>query len=164
MPIDQADDDVQPGDQQAGDRIALDEFRRPVERAEEVRLGQFLLAPALGLGVVDRAGRHVGVDGQLPARHPVQREARADLGHAARALGDDDEVDDQQHEEDHQAQDQVAAHDELGKALDHMAGGVGAGVALADDQLGRGDVQRQPQQQRGQQDRRERPRNPAAGR
>jgi hypothetical protein len=93
---DQADHDVQQGDQQPGDRIALDELRRAVERAEEVRLGQFLLAPALRLGVVDGPGGHVGVDRKLAARHAVQRKARAHLGHASRALGDDDEVDDQQ--------------------------------------------------------------------
>ena len=55
-------------------------------------------------GMVDGPGGHVGVDGKLAARHPVQRETGPDFGHAARALGDDNEVYDQQDTEDHDAQ------------------------------------------------------------
>ena len=101
-PDDQPDDDIEKRDQQPRHRVALDEFRRAVERAEEGRLRLFTLTPGLGLGMVDGARVHVAVDGKLLAGHPVQRKARADLGHPARALGDDDEVHDQEDAENHQ--------------------------------------------------------------
>ena len=94
------------------------------------------LAPFLGLLVVDGPGGHVAVDGQLFARHPVQRKARTDLGHAGGTLGDDHEVHDQQHAEHHQPQEDAATHDELCEPFDHIPGGVGAGMTLTDDQLG----------------------------
>ena len=50
---------------EAGDGVALDEFRRTVERAEERRLGLFALAPLLGFLVADGARADIGVDGQL---------------------------------------------------------------------------------------------------
>ncbi len=88
-------------DDQAGDGVAAHEFRGAVHRAEE---GAFLLqlAPAaLRLLVVDQAGGEVGVDRHLLAGDGVEGEARADLGDAGRALGDDEEVDrDQDHEDD----------------------------------------------------------------
>jgi len=146
-----ADQQVQQRDQQPRHRVALDELGGAVERAEERGLLLLGLAAGARLLMADRARRHVAVDGELLAGHPVEREARADLGHAAGALGDDDEIHDQQHAEHHEAQIDVAAHHEHREALDHRASRVGAGVALADDQLGGGDVERQPQHQRGQQ-------------
>ena len=100
----EAHDEVEERDEQAGDGVALDELRGAVERAEEGRLLLLDAPPLARLGVGDRARRHVAVDGELLARHAVEGEAGADLGHAAGALGDDDEVDDQQHAEDHQAE------------------------------------------------------------
>ncbi len=126
----EADDQIEDGDQQARDGVALHELRGTVERAEERRLGEVGLAAALGLLVIDRARRHVAVDGELLAGHPVQREARADLGHPRRALGDDHEVHDQQHAEHHEPERDGAAHDEAREALDDVAGRVGAGMAL----------------------------------
>jgi hypothetical protein len=52
----------------------------------------------------------LGVNGKLFAGHAIQRKARANLGHPARAFGNDDEVDDQKHKKDHQPQKQAAAH------------------------------------------------------
>ena len=49
-------------------------------------------------------------------------EARADLGHALAALGDDDELDDRQDQEHDGADDVVAAHDERPERLDDLAG------------------------------------------
>ena len=100
----QADDEVEERDKQSGDGIALDEFRCAVERAEKGRLCLLALAPDLGLGMVDGAGVHVAVECKLPPRHPVEREAGTDLGHAARAFGDDHEIHNQQHAEDDEAQ------------------------------------------------------------
>ena len=91
----EAHHEVEERDEEAGDGVALHEFRGAVEGAEEGRL-LLLDAPALArLGVGDGAGGHVAVDGELLAGHAVEGEAGADLGHAAGALGDDDEVDDE---------------------------------------------------------------------
>ena len=92
-----------------------------------------------------RPGRQVGVDRHLLAGHGVEREAGGDLGDAARALGDHDEVHDHQDAEHDHADDDVALHDEAAERLDHVPGGVGPPMALAQDQPGRGEVQRQPQ-------------------
>ena len=109
-------------DDEAGDRVAAHEFRGAVHRAEE---GAFLLelAPArLGDLLVDEAGRKVGVDRHLLAGDGVEGEARADLGDAGRALGDDEEVDGHQNGEDDQADDEVAAHHQMREAADDVAG------------------------------------------
>ena len=143
----QPDDDVEAGNQKPRDRIALDEFRRPVQRAEKICLGQLLFTAALGFGMVDCPRRQIRINRKLAAGHPVKRKTRTNLCHPASTFGDHHEVDDQKDDEDHDPQNQVAAHDEFGKALDHMPGGIGAGMALRNDQLGRRDIQRQTQQQ-----------------
>ena len=57
------------------------------------------LAPRACLVLRDDAGGQVGVDRHLLARHRVEREARGHFGDAARALGDDHEVDDDEQQE-----------------------------------------------------------------
>jgi hypothetical protein len=107
------------------------------------------------LVLVDQAGVQVGVDRHLLARHRVEGEARADLGDAAGALGDDDEVDHHQDDEHDDADRVVAADQEVAEGLDHLARRVRAGMALQQHDAGRGHVERQPQQRRDQQHRRE---------
>ena len=122
----EAADDVDEQDQDAGDRVAAHELRRAVHRAVEVRLlGDLGAAPAR-LVLADQAGVEIGVDRHLLAGHGVEGEARADLGDAPGALGDDDEVDDDQDREHDEADDVVAADHELAEGLDHLARGVGA--------------------------------------
>ena len=150
-PDDQADDEVQRSDQEARNRIALHELGRAVERAEERGFGLFRLPPELGVGMGDGARSHVRVDRELLAGHGVKGEARAHLGHPGGALVDDHEVDDQQHAEHDEAEEDRPPHHEHRKALDHLAGGVGAGMAFGNDELRRRDVERQPQHQGGQQ-------------
>ena len=119
---DDAAEDVDGGDDEAGDGVAAHEFRGAVHGAEE---GAFLLelaAPALRLLVVDQAGGQVGVDRHLLAGDGVEGEARADFGDARRALGDHDEIDRDQDDEDDQADDEIAAHHELGEARHDIAG------------------------------------------
>ena len=97
---DDAAEDVDRRDDEAGDGVAAHEFRGAVHRAEE---GAFLLqlaAAALRLLVVDQAGGEVGVDRHLLAGDGVEGEAGADLGDARRALGDDDEIHRDQDQED----------------------------------------------------------------
>ena len=99
--------------------------------------------------------RQIGIDRHLLAGHGVQVEARGDLGDAAGALGDDDEVHDHQDGEDDDADDEIAAHDEIAERLDDVAGGGGAFVAVRQDQARGGQVERQPQHGRDQQHGRE---------
>jgi hypothetical protein len=79
-----AADDVDERDEQAGDRVALHELRRAVHGAEEVGLARDLVAPLARLRLVDEPRAEVGVDGHLLAGHGVEREARGHLGHAPR--------------------------------------------------------------------------------
>ncbi len=58
---------------------------------------------------------------------------------------DDHVLDGDQHQEDHGADDVVAAHHEIAEGLDHVARGGGAGVAVEQDQPRGGDVQGQPE-------------------
>jgi hypothetical protein len=82
----------------------------------------FIAASALGLNHVDRARTHVTIDTHLLAGHGVQREAGADFGDALGALGDDYELHNGNDQEHDQANDQVAADDELAERLDDVTG------------------------------------------
>ena len=155
---DHAADDVDEDDQQAGDGVAAHELGGAVHGAEEAAFVLELLAAAARLVLVDQAGGQIGVDRHLLAGHGVEVEARRHFGDAAGALGDDDEVDDHQDGEDDDADDEIAAHDEIAEGLDDVAGGVGAFVAVRQDQARGGEVERQPQhggdQQHGRETRR----------
>ena len=105
-----------------------------------------LAAALVGLGLGDRAGVEVGVDGHLLAGHGVEGEPGGHFADALGALGDDDELDDDEDQEDDQADDEAAAGDELAERLDDLAG-----VALQEDQSRRGHVQGQAKQRREQQ-------------
>ena len=110
---DEAADDVDEEDQQAGHRVAANVFRRAVHRAEELGFLADLGAAALGFGLIDQAGVQVGVDRHLLAGHRVQGEARADFGDALGALRDDNEVDDDDDREHDQADREIAADQEV---------------------------------------------------
>ena len=148
---DDAADEVDAGDEDAGHRVALDELRGTVHRAVEVGLLGDLGAALARLLVGDLAGVEVGVDRHLLARHGVEGEAGAHLGHAAGAVRDDDELDDDQDQEDDEADDHVAADDELAERGDDVAG-----VAVQQDQARDRDVDRQAEQRGEQQEARER--------
>ena len=128
---DDAAEDVDGDDDQAGDGLAADELGGAVHGAEEGALVLEFAAAAVGLLVVDEAGGEVGVDRHLLAGDGIEGEAGADLGDARGALGDDDEIDRHQDEEDDDADDEIAAHDEAREALDDVAGGVNAVAAAA---------------------------------
>ena len=128
---DDAADDVDEDDQQAGDRVAAHEFRGTVHRAEEAAFVLQRLAALLGDLLVDQAGGEIGVDRHLLARHGVEVEARRDFGDAARTLGDDDEVHDHQDREHDDSDHEIAAHHEIAEGLDDVAGGGGALMAAA---------------------------------
>ena len=147
-----AADQVDEENQQAGNGVAADELAGAVHGAVEVRFHADLGAPGDGLLLGDDAGVQVRVDGHLLAGHGIQGEPRADFRDAAGALGHHHEVDDDEDREDHDADGVVAADDELAEGLDHLAGGIGAGVAVQQHDPGGGHVQRQPEQGGQQQD------------
>ena len=98
--------------------------------------------------MVDRARVHVAVDRKLLTRHRVEREARADLGHAPRAFGDHDEIHDQDHAEHDQPDQDRAAHDEIREPFDNTARRTRTRMPVSDNEFRRGDVERQPQHER----------------
>ena len=152
----QAGDDVDGGNQDRGQRVALVEARRAVHGAVELGLAGNRLAAPARLGLVDQAGIHVGVDGHLLAGQRVQGEARRDLGGAHRAVRDDQKLNGDQGQKQHEADHIVAAHDELAEGLDHLAGRRGALRAVQQNAAAGGDIQRQAeegeQQQQGGKD------------
>ncbi len=79
-------DDVDGGNQDGGDGVALVEAGGAVHGAVEFRVARDLLAPGAGLRLVDQAGVQVGVDGHLLAGHGVEGEAGGNLGGAHRAV------------------------------------------------------------------------------
>ncbi|MFO0670900.1 MAG: hypothetical protein U0235_14925 [Polyangiaceae bacterium] len=120
-PEHEAADEVDAGDEEAGDGVAVHELARAIHGAEEV--GFALEVPSADLGLLgrERSGRQIRVDRHLLAGHRVQREARGDLGDAAGTLGDDDEVDDDEDQEDDQADEHVAFDDEATEGFDDRA-------------------------------------------
>ena len=149
---DDAADNVDADDQQAGDRIAAHEFAGAVHGAEEIGFRFDRLAAGLGFLLVDQAGRQVGVDRHLLAGHGVQAEARRHFGDAARTFGDDDEIDDDQDGEDNQANDEIALHHQIAEGLNDIARCCRAFIAMTQDQACGGQIQRQPQHGGEQQD------------
>ena len=147
----EAGDDIDAGDQDAGDRVALREARCAVHGAVEFGFAGQLFAALAGFGFVDQAGVQVGIDRHLLAGQGIQGEARGDFRDAHRAMVDDDVLDGDQHQEDDRADDVVAADHEVSEGLDHVAGGGGSGVAVQQDQARGGDVQRQAEQRQQQQ-------------
>ena len=93
-PIAMPPSDVDRDDDQAGDRVALDELarRRPSRRRSRPPAGSSSRRSRASL-VGDQAGVQVGVDRHLLAGHGVEGEARRDFGDAPGALRDDDELD-----------------------------------------------------------------------
>ncbi len=147
-------EDVDGGDDQAGDRIAADELRGTVHGTEERALLLQLATAMLRFLLVDQAGRKVGVDRHLLAGDGIEGEARADFGDTRRTLGDDDEVHRDQNEEDDQTDDEIAGHDETGEAGDDAAGSAVAFMTMGKDDARRCDVQRQANHGRNQKNRR----------
>jgi hypothetical protein len=147
----QAADDVDRGDQQAGDGVAADEFGGAVHGTIKAA---FLFQRAAAVArdfFIDQAGVEVGIDRHLLAGHGVQAEPCRDFGDAAGAFRDDHEIHDEQDGEQDQADHDVAAHQESAERGDHMTGGERTFAAMAEDQPGGGDVERQAQQRRQQQ-------------
>ncbi len=152
----EAADEVDRGDHQARDRVAVDELARAVHRAEEVGLALEVLAALAGGVGVDGARREVGVDRHLLAGHRVEGEARGHLGDAPRALGDHDEVDHREDQEHHEADEHVALDHGLSEGFDDVPRRARTLGAVQEDAPRRRDVEAQAQQRRDEHERGER--------
>ena len=143
---DQAADDVDQQDDDAGHGIAAHELAGTIHRPVEIRLlGDFGTAFARDI-LTDQSRVQIGIDRHLLARHRVQRETRAYFGNPARALGDHDKIDHHQDREHHDADGIIAAHQKMPERLDHLPRRIGAGMPFQQYHAGRSDVQRQTQQ------------------
>src|SRR5690606_406371 len=108
-----AAEDIDEGDDDAGDGVAADELGGTVHGAVEVGLLGDGLAAFAGFGFGDVAGVEIGVDRHLLAGHGIQGEAGGDFGDSAAAFGDDDELNDEDDDEDNDADGQRVARDEM---------------------------------------------------
>ena len=142
---DHAADDIDEGDQQAGDGIAAHELAGAVHGAKEGRFVLQLAASGARLVLIDEAGGKIGVDGHLLARHGIEGKSCRNLGDAPGTLCDNDEIHDHQDREDDNADDEIAAHDKIAEGLDDVAGGIGALVAVGENEARRGQVEGEPQ-------------------
>ncbi|MMZ65370.1 hypothetical protein D1872_277710 [compost metagenome] len=93
-PDNETADQVDQQNNDTGDRIALDEFTRPVHSAVEVGFAFDFGPPFAGLLLIDQPRVQVGIDTHLFPRHRVEGEPRRYLGHALRTLRDDDKLND----------------------------------------------------------------------
>ena len=149
---DDAGDDVDEGDQEAGNGVAADELRGAVHGAVKGRFIFQPAAPVAGLGLIDQTGRQIGVDRHLLAGHGVQGKTRRDFGNSAGAFGDDDEIYDHQYRKDDDADNEIALHHEIAERLNDLAGGIGAGMSFGEDQPGRCQIERKAHHGGDQQD------------
>ncbi len=151
-----AGDDIDRRDEDGRHRIPLRETRGPVHGAIEFRLARQHLAPGARFVLIDQSGIQVRIHRHLLARHGVQSEARRDFRNADRAVIDHHVLDGDQHQEDHYADDVVAAHHESSERLDHFSRGRGSRISVQQDQARRRNIQGQAeqrhQQQRGRKD------------
>jgi hypothetical protein len=66
-------------------------------------------------------GVEVGVDGHLLAGHSIECESGGDFADSFRAFGNYDELDNDQYQENHYADNETAARDEVAECLDDFA-------------------------------------------
>ena len=92
----EAADDIDEGDDDAGDGVAADELAGTVHGAVEFGLLGELRRRARASFSSINAGVQIGIDAHLLAGHGIQGEAGGHFGDAAGALGDDHEIDDHQ--------------------------------------------------------------------
>ena len=129
-PDDQAANQIDDQNQDASNGIAPHKLRRTVHRAKKVSLLRHLGPPLLGFLLLDEARIQVGIDGHLLAGHRIQGKTGRNLRHPARTLGNHHKVDDGDQDKNDHPYREIAPNEELAKSLNHLAGGVCAGVAF----------------------------------
>ena len=101
---------------------------------------RYLGTPLFGFFLFNDAGIEVGINGHLLTRHGVQSKASGHFGYAAGAFGNHDEVNDGDHNKDHNTNRNIAANHELTKGLNHLTRSVGSIVAINQNNAGGGNV------------------------
>ena len=107
-------------------------------------MGQFSAA-LLGGVLVDHAGIQVGIDRHLLAWHGVQCKASVHFGDAACTFGHHNKVNDHQNREDDETDHIVAGDHEFTERGHHFSSGMGAFMAVDQNDAGRRHVERQAQ-------------------
>ena len=130
-------EDVDTGDDDAGDGVASHEFRCAVHGAEKRTLLFEFGAPAPCLLLIDQSSRQIGIDRHLLARNRVERKPRSHFGDAACALGDHHEIDGDEDEKDNNTNDEVATHHQLRETADNVSGCRWTLMAVRKDEPGR---------------------------
>ena len=152
----QATNQVNDQNQQTSDRVTTDKFGSTVHGTEKVGLLRQLFAAFFGHFLVDHTRIQIGIDRHLFAGHRIQCESCIHFRNAPRPLGHHNEVDDHQDSKDDEADNVVAADDELTKGGDHFTGCFVTFMAVDQNHAGGSHVQTQPQHRRKQQHRRKR--------
>ena len=142
----EAGKDVDAGDEDGGDGVALVKAGGAVHGAVEFRFAGSLFAAGASLMFVDESGIEVGVDRHLLAGESVKSKAGGDFGGAHSAVTDDDVLDGDKGDEENESDNVVAANDELPESLDDASGGPGAFVAVEKNAAAGGQVERQAEQ------------------
>ena len=143
--------DIDDGDEDAGDGVALGEAGGAVHGAVELGFARDLFSAGARLTFVDQARVQIGIDRHLLAGHGVQGEPRGDFRDAHRAVVDDHVLNRDQHQEDHHADHVVAADHEIPERLDHLACRGSSRISVQQNGARGGDVQRQAEQRQQQQ-------------
>ena len=150
----QAGDNIDRGDQDRGQSVALVETRSLIHRSVELSLVGNFPAPLPCRSLVDQARVHVSVNRpHLLARQRVQREAGRNL-RCSHSMADDEKLNCDQRQEEHESDNIVAADNKLFERLNHLAGRRRALASMEKDATARRDIQatakeRQQQEQRG---------------
>ena len=131
---DDAADDVDGENEQAGDGITANELGGTVHGAVKARVALHTEATLAGFLLGDVAGAEIGVDGHLLTRHRVQSETSGDFRNALGTFGDDDEVHDDEDEKDDRADDEVAADGKIAEGRNDSSGGVLAHATVGENQ------------------------------
>ena len=152
----QAADHVNHHDQNARDGVTAHKLARTVHGAVEVRLLRHFRTAFFGFIFGDKAGVQVGVDRHLLARHPVQHKTRAHFRDTPCTFGDNHKVDDNEDNEHHDTDSEIAAYQEVAERLHHFTCRCRTGVTFHQDDTRGRHVQRQSEQGGKQQNGRER--------
>ena len=145
-----AGNDVDGGNEDRGQRVALAETRGAVHGAVEFRFAGDLFAAGAGSALVNHSGVQVGVDGHLLAGQRIESETRGHFRRAHRAVVDHQVLNGDQREEHHETDDVVASHHELAEGFDHVAGRSRAFIAVEQNAPRAGQIERQPEQRKQQ--------------
>ncbi len=145
-----ASHEVDAGDDQASNGIALDELHGAVHTAMQLTFHSQGRPAGPGFVARDVACPEVRINAHLFAWHRIQREPRTHFSHALGTLGDHDELNDRDHQEHDNAHGQVTPHHQLAESENDVPC-----VGMHENRLGGSDVQPEAEQGGEQQQRRE---------